>query len=435
MRRYFTVALALATGFAWGANSQAQSLVGYWEASGTPDATVGTDGTLQDGAGFAPGKFGQGFSFGGPSDYVSVPGGGGLNAATEGTVSMWVKWSGSQDPACCGGTAGNVLARQQNGSFSNNILGLDNTDPGAGRLTWQPYNPGGPVITGATAVGDGTMRHVAVSFSDGYHALYLDGVLQGTSNQTGSLANNPATPLAIGAWNGDGGGYSTSVVDDVAIWNREVSINQIQSLANEANGALGIRDPFSGVTATASSYLGGGFNRQPGNTVDGVGRGTTSPDGNPGQGNGMWLSSGGSTDSDPQITFDLGSVKGIGDMLLYNYNEVNQFTGRGVNQAEVLISNDGSFFTSLGVESFDEAPGNGTNPGQVVPLNTNARFVRLDILSNYNGSQFPNGLNGVDSDYVGLNEVEFFAVPEPTTSLIWSLLAGLTVGLGWRRRK
>jgi len=36
-----------------------------------------------------------------------------------------------------------------------------------------------------------------------------------------------------------------------------------------------------------------------------------------------------------------------------------------------------------------------------------------------------------------LGEIELFGpvVPEPTTLLIWSLLAGLGVGLGWRRRK
>jgi len=44
---------------------------------------------------------------------------------------------------------------------------------------------------------------------------------------------------------------------------------------------------------------------------------------------------------------------------------------------------------------------------------------------------------GSSGAFFQFNELEFFGsvVPEPTTLLIWSLLAGLGVGLGWRRRK
>jgi len=39
-----------------------------------------------------------------------------------------------------------------------------------------------------------------------------------------------------------------------------------------------------------------------------------------------------------------------------------------------------------------------------------------------------------NNDY-GVTEFQAYYIPEPTTLLIWSLLAGLGVGLGWRRRK
>ncbi|MEM9825059.1 MAG: CARDB domain-containing protein [Planctomycetota bacterium] len=176
----------------------------------------------------------------------------------------------------------------------------------------------------------------------------------------------------------------------------------------------------SGVIADASSQLDltvSGFNRPVANLVDGSGNATTIPDGNPGQAAGMWLSIGNGfvsgSDVDPQVTFDLGTVLRLDHLLVYNYNEAS-FLGRGVNEVEVLVSDDQfvSDTRSLGVQSLAPATGNATNPGQRVEFDgEEARYVRFNILSNHNGSQFPAGLTGVDSDFVGLNEVEFFASP------------------------
>ncbi len=426
----------------------AQSLVGFWEAEDTATATVGTDGTLINGAGFAPGRFGQGFSLDGSNgQFVEIPGGGGLNNVTEGTISMWVQWNGTQDSGF-GGTAGAVLARQSNGVFSDNIIGLNNTDPDVGNLIWQPYGSPAPVvITGGTPPGDGNFRHVAVTFSDGHHALYLDGVLQGTATTEGSTNDALAVPLTIGAWAGDGAAFSTSVVDDVAIFSRELSIGQIQALASGSDRPLDVIDPIEGVTATGSSFLFGGppaFDRSPANTVDGVGRGTEVPDGAAGEGNGMWLTEGigfnAGNDTDPQITFDLGEVTAIGEMVVYNYNEIlpgrTDLLNRGVQEAEILISDDGINFTSLGTEMFQIAPGNGSNPGRVVDLDVMARFVQLDIISNFNGADYTTGVTGADFGFVGLNEVEFFAptrvIPEPGT---FTVLTVALMGLSTRRRR
>ena len=46
---------------------------------------------------------------------------------------------------------------------------------------------------------------------------------------------------------------------------------------------------------------------------------------------------------------------------------------------------------------------------------------------------FHNRENGSRTSY--LDDVRIEAIPEPATLMIWSLLAGLGVTLGWRRRK
>lgn len=214
------------------------ALVSYWPLDGDAQAAVGTDGTLVNGPTAAADRFstpGAAISFNGASQqYVSVPGGGGLNNLQEGTISMWVKWSGSQDPACCSSN-GDVLGRQFNGIFSNNVIGLSTTDPATAKVTWQPYSTG-VAMTGATAVGDGTWRHVLITYSSGSHTLYLDGTSDATGGTAGTIGNSPSVPLAIGAWIGDGSGYSTSVMDDVAVWNQKLSTGEIKLLANGSVG-------------------------------------------------------------------------------------------------------------------------------------------------------------------------------------------------------
>ncbi len=54
----------------------------------------------------------------------------------------------------------------------------------------------------------------------------------------------------------------------------------------------------------------------------------------------------------------------------------------------------------------------------------------------FEGITMPVGYRAwVDEFYMGTTRADVAGVPEPATLLIWSLLAGLGVGLGWRRRK
>jgi hypothetical protein len=78
---------------AWGGRNNAL-LLSYWSFDGNATATRGTSGTFS--GTISPtvdrnGTAGGALSFTG-SQYVSVAGGGGLNAAQKGTISMWVKW-------------------------------------------------------------------------------------------------------------------------------------------------------------------------------------------------------------------------------------------------------------------------------------------------------------------------------------------------------
>ena len=237
--------------------SSPYGLVGYWPLNGNADAAVGPDGVLINSPVAAPDRLSAAdgaLAFdGSKSNRVEIPGGGGLSGAQQGTISMWVKWTGTQDGGF-GGSFGAVLGRQLDGVFSANIISLNAADPAIAFPQWRQGS--GASITGTTPVGNDTWRHVAVTFTTTNSELYMDGVSQGVG-PAGSLTANVTTPLAIGAWTGGGGSYATASIDDVAIWNRVLAPTEIQDLAAGFTSVLNLQSQPDCLTVRPVAINGG----------------------------------------------------------------------------------------------------------------------------------------------------------------------------------
>ena len=131
----------------------------------------------------------------------------------------------------------------------------------------------------------------------------------------------------------------------------------------------------------------------------------------------MWLNNGifaVPNNLEPEITFDLGSVQALGSMKVWNYNETlpdrPELLGRGVESADILVAGEDLVFISfISGQAFDIGEGvDNVDFGQVIDLTgASARYVKFDILGNHGG----------DNSFVGLSEVQFFAVPEPSSCL------------------
>jgi hypothetical protein len=70
-------------------------------------------------------------------------------------------------------------------------------------------------------------------------------------------------------------------------------------------------------------------------------------------------------------------------------------------------------------------------------LGTSARYVKLRILSNHNGRDFtdPLGDDGA-TNFAGLSEVQFFAVPEPASgALLFVSMAAVALSTRRSRRR
>ncbi len=227
----------------WAGGNRAR-LVAYWPLDGNAAAVRGLDGTMHGPIPAADrnGVSGGALAFDGAAQHwVQVDGGGGLDGATEGAISLWVRWEGAQRTDCCG-TFGAVLARQGNGLFSDNIVALDSADPETARVVWrQSGGPAPPLIIGRRVVGS-SWHHVAVTFSASSSALYLDGALEGSAPGN-PMHQNGSVPLSLGAWVGDGAGYATASLDDVAVWDQPLDPDQIAELAVQARTPLDFGGP------------------------------------------------------------------------------------------------------------------------------------------------------------------------------------------------
>lgn len=159
--------------------------------------------------------------------------------------------------------------------------------------------------------------------------------------------------------------------------------------------------------------------------------------------NNMWqaISSNDPIDWQPWITWDLGSVKKIDSMIVWNFNRDDSGAWYdkcwAVKYADVYISSDSDPLTASWTklknqQLFKLATGdNGYGTPDIVDMeDVDARLVKLVCTQTYMyltgwGGKYDTG-NGA-----GLSEVQFVEVPEPTT------LFGLGMGvlLLFRRKK
>jgi len=190
---------------------------GTWYGDATPDGDSGPN----------LGKYDGGFEFDGTGDYLGIPNAGGIAGVQSGTISMWVKWQGTQDAGVTG--YGHVFGRQEDGVLTNQVIALSGSNPATAKVVWYPYNPSASV-TSSSSPGDGDWRQVTIVYASGAHTMYIDGVFEGSATTTGTMHASTNHLLTIGAGIDDVGGYSTSVIDDLKFWNRPLSFNEINQL-------------------------------------------------------------------------------------------------------------------------------------------------------------------------------------------------------------
>ena len=211
-----------------------QGLVGHWtfdgrDMSGTrAKDRVGTNhGTLTSGPVQIIGRIGQALSFDGTDDYISTTTLVGNPTTT--TVSAWFKTGTASGHKIVG------LESNQTGTASalfdrHLYMGTDS------KIYFGVFDTAARSVTSTSTLTNNAWHHAVGTDNGSTIALYIDGVLQGTTSGTG-YASYVTSYWRIGSyrfgsntWTNASDGYFTGSIDDVRIYNRALSAGEVQKL-------------------------------------------------------------------------------------------------------------------------------------------------------------------------------------------------------------
>jgi len=171
-------------------------LTSWWTGDGTAEDLAGPhEGTLQNGAGYAPGMVQEAFAMDGVDDYVGAGSDSALEAGTELTIDAWIYPTGPGTGVV--GTGGIILNKEgeyEVARFADGTIRWAFADS----WVWRNTN----VVTPLNQ-----WSHVAVVYDHGQVRTYLNGVLAHTGNS--------------GA--GDLTGLDVAAADELRIGNRQAA--------------------------------------------------------------------------------------------------------------------------------------------------------------------------------------------------------------------
>jgi hypothetical protein len=243
----------IGTGAAYGFNpNEDPSLIGLWtfdEGAGTTAFDLsgkGHDGTLMNGPTWTTGYFGGALNLnasgaaGTGTQYVDCGSHADFNLTSQVTLSAWVYPSRAAD------TTHECYITKGDTSYA---LKETNTN---GNVEFFIYNSGtwtSAQVTGRTASNNNTWYHLAGTYDGANIKIYLNGVLTATTAYTGPIGTNAAN-VNIGR-DADGGGrrYYRGRIDDVRIYNRALTAEEVQALLVSNQASVPV--PGNGATDVA----------------------------------------------------------------------------------------------------------------------------------------------------------------------------------------
>ena len=225
-------------------------LVSWWPGEGNAnDIVAGNNGTLQGNITFVPGRVGQAFNSDGNGSAVVDSNSAALQLQNF-TIEAWIE-RGSTAQASLS-TNGGIIFGYGVGGYAFGI-----TDAGNLFLA----QTGISVTNSLHQVTDTGLHHVAVVKSGSNVVFYLDDAMGGAEH---AIFYNPVFQFtsspAIGGIAGSSGGSFLGLVDEVSVYNRALSLSEIQSIYGaEGAGKCSDSPPVITVQPTAQT-VSPGFN-------------------------------------------------------------------------------------------------------------------------------------------------------------------------------
>jgi hypothetical protein len=222
-------------------------IISWWRAENNALDSAGTNnGTLTNGATYAPGEVGQSFLLDGIDDYVLIPDSPSLHPASA-TLEAWVLFNATN--------GFRLIMGKPVGSGEFDSFALWLSDGILNGVICDTVG-GGPAISYSLQPVIGTWYHLAYSYDGAtkQQILYANGVAVATG--TGYQAIGYDThPMSIGSDNDNGveDGFFAGQIDEASIYNRALGADEIASIYNVGSAGL---LPFSTYQRWKLVYLG-----------------------------------------------------------------------------------------------------------------------------------------------------------------------------------
>jgi len=238
-------------------------LVNWWRGEGDAlDSAGSNNGALMNGATFAAGKVGQGFSFNGTGSRVQIPDSASLRLTNELSLELWFNVDSSMPDGSYGGLIGK---RAEPGGCN---FGINMVAGSSGRLQVYLYDPtyGGPIPASSCPLPSaGVFHHLVATYRQATAEqvelkTYIDGQLVKTGTVSGNLARTFNTvPVTIGCSSQNGGEPFKGMIDEVSIYSRALSASEVQAIYN-AGSAGKCQEPPVILTQPVSQKVTVGLN-------------------------------------------------------------------------------------------------------------------------------------------------------------------------------
>ena len=197
------------------------NLTHYYSADNTSNDAKGTyNGTLVNGATYSTGKIGSAFSFDGINDYMSTDTNSIINSYFPHSYSCWV------NPSSTSGTK--ILVGN-----STSMLGFR----GGNNLTFFQYYVNAEKNSGVSISANTwsmvTVTYKGAAFGSNNVLFYVNGSLV----HTGSLGMpSGGGKIFVGSNSAGSGGFYGGLIDEVGVWNRTLTAEEVTELYNAGAG-------------------------------------------------------------------------------------------------------------------------------------------------------------------------------------------------------
>lgn len=215
------------------------NLIAYWkldESSGNASDATGNGFTASNSnsVGFSTGKINNGAVFNGVNQIFTY-GNIGITGSHAFTISAWIKTTQTSN--------NRGIVNIGTNSSTNKSFSMTQYDNGSDHFLKANFWGGGTIAIGETNINTGNWVFCTVTYDGTYIKLYVNGSLEDTSGSViGNITGSTNNYIGLEDSSGSNGLYFNGMIDEVGIWNRVLTADEVTQLYN---GGAGLSYPFS----------------------------------------------------------------------------------------------------------------------------------------------------------------------------------------------